>query len=277
MKLDGKVALVTGAARGQGRSHALRLAQEGASVVAVDSCRDVATVPYPCSSPEDLAETSRLLEKFPQPSLCRQVDVRSQAELDSVVADAVEQLGGMHIVCANAGIISRGRTWELSDDEWNDVIEINLTGVWRTIKAVVPSMIKQEQGGSIIITSSSGGLKGISGHSHYTASKHGVLGIARALAAEVAPYFIRVNTLHPGAVATPMILNDHTYKTFRPDLPGATRDDVASIFQSVNLLPIPFLEPVDISNAVVWLASDESRYVTGLAMSIDAGCVQKYS
>ena len=277
MRLNGKVALITGAARGQGRSHAVRLAEEGAAVIALDSCTDVASVPYPCASLSDLEETVRLIDEAGGQSLGRQVDVRSQQQLDDAVADGVAQFGGIDIVCANAGIISRGLTWELTDDEWNDVIDVNLTGVWRTVKSVMPTMIKQGRGGSIVIISSSGGLKGISGHAHYTASKHGVLGIARTLAAEAATHFIRVNSIHPGAVATPMILNEHTYEVFRPDLPNACREDVASIFQSVSMLPIPWVEPIDISNAVLWLASDESRYVTGLALSVDAGTIQKYT
>lgn len=277
LRLEGKVAFVTGAARGQGRSHALRLAREGAAIVAVDSCKDVATVHYPLGTPDDLKQTERLLEEMGRDCICRQVDVRDQKELEQVVREAAGRFGGIDVVCANAGILSQAPAWELTDDQWNDVIDINLTGVWRTVKAAIPSMIERGRGGSIIITSSTGGLKGISNHAHYCATKHGVVGLARTLAIELAPYSIRVNTVHPCATNTTMIHNQHEYAWFVPDNPTATREDVAPIFQSLNLLPVPWIEPEDVSNAVLWLASDEARFVTGSEVVVDAGTVQRYA
>ncbi len=276
MRVAGKVAFITGAGRGQGRSHAVRLAQEGATIVAIDSCTDVATVAYPMATLDDLNETKRLVEHTGQACLARQVDVRDQAGLNQVVADAVAQFGGIHIVCANAGITSHAKTWELTDDEWNDVIGINLTGVWRTLKAAVPAMIELNEGGSIILTSSSGGLRGIPNHTHYVAAKHGVLGIARTLAMELAEYSIRVNSVHPSAVDTTMIQNPHEYALFAPEKENPTSDDIEPVFRSLNLLPIPWVDAVDVSNAVVWLASDEARYITATSISIDAGATEMY-
>jgi SDR family mycofactocin-dependent oxidoreductase len=274
MRLESKVALVTGAARGQGRSHALRLAEEGARVVAIDACTDIASVPYQLATEEDLEESRQALATVGREFICQRADVRDQAQLDKVVSDAVARFGGIDIVCANAGITSHAAAWELSDSQWADVIDVNLTGVWRTVKAVIPSMIEQGRSGSIIITSSTAGLKGTRNHAHYSAAKHGVVGLARALAVELAEFSIRVNTVHPTGVDTKMIHNSHEYELFMPNHPNPTREDVAPVFQSLNLLPIPWIDPVDVSNAIVWLASDEARYVTGIALPIDAGNVQ---
>jgi (+)-trans-carveol dehydrogenase len=275
MRLSSKVALVTGAGRGQGRSHAVRLAQEGANVVAIDLCRQIDSAPYALSTEEDLEETRRLVTATGQLALCRRVDVRDQMGLDSVVDDAVKQFGGIDIVCANAGITTHAKTWEHSDAQWHDVIDVNLTGVWRTMKAVVPSMISRGAGGSIIVTSSSAGLRAIANHASYCATKFGVVGLARTLAIELAEYGIRVNTIHPTGVDTKMIHNPHEYKLFMPDHPNPSREDVAPLFADLNLLPVPWLDPVEISDAIVWLASDETRHVTGIALPIDAGSFLK--
>ncbi len=275
MRLESKVALVTGAARGQGRSHAVRLAEEGADVIAVDSCVQIGSAPYPMATPSDLQETVDRVEKTGRRILAREVDVRDQAALDAVVRAGVEAFGGLDVVVANAGITSHAKTWKLSDDEWQDVIDVNLTGVWRTVRAAVPGMIERGRGGSIVITSSTGGLRGLDNHAHYCAAKHGVVGLARTLALELAEYSIRVNTIHPTGVDTPMIHNEHEYQLFMPGHPDPTRDDVAPVFQNLNLLPVPWLDPVEISNAIVWLSSDQARYVTGVALPIDAGSLQK--
>jgi (+)-trans-carveol dehydrogenase len=272
MRLKSKVAFVTGAARGQGRAHAVRLAKEGARVVIIDACADNEAVAYPLPGPDELAQTADLVRAQGADVLARQVDVRDQQGLDAVIADALEAFGQLDIVCANAGITAHAKTWELSDAQWNEVVDVNLTGVWRTVKAAVPSMIERGQGGAIIITSSTCGLKGVNNHASYCAAKHGVVGLARTLALELAPYRVRVNTLHPTSVDTPMIQNDHEYQLFAPDHPHPTRSDAEPAFTKLNLIPdTPWLDPDEISSAIVWLASDEARHVTGIALPVDAG------
>jgi (+)-trans-carveol dehydrogenase len=274
-RLDGKVAFVTGAARGQGRSHALRLAEEGANIVALDLCEQIESVPYKMSNEEDLNETVRQVEDLDQRIVARKADVRDLAQVEAVVEEGISEFGRIDIVCANAGIFTLGPAHELSRSDWNDVIDTNLTGVWKTCRAVIPHMIERGEGGSIIITSSTAGIKGYANTAHYTASKHAVVGLARSMANELAPYMIRVNTVHPTSVDTPMIQNEMTYAMFRPDLEHPTRDDAREAFQALNALPIPWVEARDISNAVLWLASDEARYVTGIMVPVDAGMTQK--
>jgi len=272
MRLQSKVAFITGAARGQGRAHAIRLAKEGAKVVIIDACTQIDSVPYPLPDPGELALTARLVEEAGGAVLARQVDVRDSDGLNKAVADGLSAFGRLDIVCANAGITSHAKTWEHTEAQWNDIIDINLTGVWRTVKATVPPMIKLGQGGSIIITSSTAGLKGINNHASYCAAKHGVVGLARTLAYELAPHRVRVNTVHPTSVDTPMIQNDHEYRLFVPDHPHPTRGDVEPAFSQLNLIPgTPWLDPDEISSAIVYLASDEARYVTGIALPVDAG------
>jgi len=274
-RLDGKVAFVTGAARGQGRSHALRLAEEGANIVALDLCEQIESVPYKMSNEEDLNETVRQVEDLDQRIVARKADVRDLAQVEAVVEEGISEFGRIDIVCANAGIFTLGPAHELSRSDWDDVIGTNLTGVWKTCRAVIPHMIERGEGGSIIITSSTAGIKGYANTAHYTASKHAVVGLARSMANELAPYMIRVNTVHPTSVDTPMIQNEMTYGLFRPDLEHPTRDDAREAFQALNALPIPWVEARDISNAVLWLASDEARYVTGIMVPVDAGMTQK--
>ena len=274
-RLDGKVAFVTGAARGQGRSHALRLAEEGANIVALDLCEQIESVPYEMSNEEDLNETIRQVEDLDQRIVARKADVRDLAQVERVVEEGISEFGHIDIVCANAGIFTLGPAHELSRGDWNDVIDTNLTGVWKTCRAVIPHMIERGEGGSIIITSSTAGIKGYANTAHYTASKHAVVGLARSMANELAPHMIRVNTVHPTSVDTPMIQNEMTYGLFRPDLQHPTRDDAREAFQALNALPIPWVEARDISNAVLWLASDEARYVTGIMVPVDAGMTQK--
>jgi SDR family mycofactocin-dependent oxidoreductase len=270
-RLEGKTAFITGAARGQGRSHAVRLAEEGANIIAVDVCKDVDAVGYPMGSAADLAETERLVKETGGGIVIAEADVRSQADLEAAVAAGVEQFGTVDIVCANAGLTTYGKTWKLSDDEWQAIIDINLTGVWRTIKATVPVMIAGRQGGSIVITSSAGGRRGIPNAAHYVSTKHGVVGLMRTLANEVAHHRIRVNTVHPTAVDTALIQNEMTYKLFCPDIESPTREDAESRFLNSNPLGVPWVQPVDISNAIVWLCSDEGKYVTGSEIPVDAG------
>ncbi|KXF48842.1 3-ketoacyl-ACP reductase [Rhodococcus sp. SC4] len=269
--LTGKVALITGAARGQGRSHALRLAEEGADIVAVDICADIPTVPYPGATADDLQQTVKGVEEFDVRALAHQVDVRDSAGLARVVEDAVARLGHVDIVCANAGIGGMGVVWEYSDEEWQDMIDINLTGVWKTARAVVPQLIAQGTGGSIILTSSVAGRFPIANMGHYTAAKHGVTGVMRSLALELAPYNIRVNSLHPTTVDTPMVDNPTARAIFVPHMTNPTKEDAAPVMKGLNALPIPWIESRDVSNAVAFLVSDEARFITASTLWIDAG------
>jgi SDR family mycofactocin-dependent oxidoreductase len=275
-RVAGKVAFITGAARGQGRSHALRLAQEGADIIAVDLCGQIGTVPYPMASEADLAETVKEIEALDRRIVATQADVRDYAAVKAAVEDGVAQLGRLDIVAANAGIFSFGSLAELDDTTWQDMIDVNLTGVWHAAKATIPHL-RASGGGSIILTSSTAGLMAIPHIGHYTSAKHGVVGLMRTLALELAPDMIRVNSVHPTAVDTDMIQNSATYELFASDLPVAerTREVVGARFAELNALPIPWVEAVDISNAVLWLASDEARYVTGVTLPIDAGSLVK--
>ena len=246
-RLDGKVAFITGAARGQGRSHALRMAQEGADIIAVDISQQIETVPYGMATAEDLAETVRQVEALDRRIVASEADVRDYDALSAAVDEGVAQLGRLDIVSANAGIFSSATADELSDTAWNDMIAVNLTGVWHTAKAAIPHL-RAAGGGSMILTSSTAGIKGFPNFVHYVAAKHGVVGIMRTLALELAPDFIRVNSVHPTSVDTDMIQNDSLYALFAPDLPveERTRETLGGRFQALNALPIPWVEPVDI-------------------------------
>jgi (+)-trans-carveol dehydrogenase len=273
-RVSGKVALVTGAARGQGRSHAVRLAEEGADIVAMDIASQIDVVPYDLATTEDMAETVNLVEKCGQRILARQADVRDQGALDQLVVDGIAEFGHIDIVAANAGISQRGRpVWEMTEEQWQTVIDVNLTGVWHTIKAAVPAMVEAGNGGSIVLTASSTSIKARQNLGAYVSAKHGLTGLMRTLALELAQHDIRVNTVNPTSVPTQMLLSDRVYKLFRPDLENPTVDDAMDGFKSLQAMPIPWVEPVDVSNAVLWLASDEARYVTGVVLPIDAGSV----
>lgn len=275
-RVEGKVAFVTGAARGQGRAEAVRFAEEGADIIALDICSDIETVPYPGSTPEDLAETVRLVEGLDRRIVAREADVRDSAAVKAVLDEGVAELGGLDIVMANAGITSHGAIEELSDETWDTMIAINLTGVWKTTKAAVPHL-RARGGGSIIITSSGAGLIAPNNLGHYNAAKHGLVGLMRSLANELAPAMIRANSLHPTQVETPMIMNEATYRLFRPDLESPGREDIVELSTQMNGLPVPWVQPEDIANAALFLASDEARYITGLAMTVDAGICIKVS
>jgi SDR family mycofactocin-dependent oxidoreductase len=272
-RVEGKVAFITGAARGQGRSHAIRLAQEGADIIAVDLAGQIDSVPYPMATPGDLAQTVKEVEALDRRIVATEADVRDYGALKAAVDDGVAQLGRLDIVSANAGIFSFGTLDELPEQTWQDMIDVNLTGVWHAAKAAIPHLRAGARGGSIILTSSNAGLLAMPNIGHYVAAKHGVVGLMRTLALELAPEMIRVNSVHPTTVNTDMIQNAATYALFAPDLEekDRTKERIAERFQALNALPVPWVEPVDISNAVLWLASDESRYVTGVTLSIDAG------
>ena len=281
-RVEGKVAFITGAARGQGRAHAVRLAQEGADIIAIDICKPIAGFLMPPSTPEDLAKTADLVRGHNRRIFTAEIDVRDYEALKAAVDSGVEQLGRLDVIVANAGISNAGNDNggtldKVSERDWQDMIDVNLSGVWKTVKAGVPHMLAGGRGGSIVLTSSVNGFKAYSNLllGHYVASKHGVVGLMRAFAVELGHHMIRVNSVHPTFVNTPMLLNEGLYKMIRPDLENPGPDDLAPFCQAFHTLPIPWLEAEDISNAVLFLASDESRYITGVTLPIDAGSCLK--
>jgi (+)-trans-carveol dehydrogenase len=269
--LDGKVAFITGAARGQGRSHAITLAREGADIIAVDLCQQASTVPYPMATPEDLAETVKEVEALDRRIIAAQADIRDLARLTEVVDQGVAELGRLDIVLANAGISTPAPTLEMDELVWNEMIDINLTGQWKTLRASVPHIIAGGRGGAVVITSSLAAMYTNANTAHYSAAKAGLVMLMKTMAKELAPQSIRVNTVHPTTVATGMILNEPTYKLFRPDLEHPTREDFEVAALTLNKLPVAALEPSDISNAILYLVSDSGRYVTGITHVVDAG------
>jgi (+)-trans-carveol dehydrogenase len=274
-RVEGKVAFITGAARGQGRSHAIRLAQEGADVIAIDICQQIDTVPYGLATSGDLEQTVKDVEALGRRIVATQTDVRDYAAVKAALDGGVAQLGRLDIVSANAGIYSSGAMADLDQRTWQDMLDVNLTGVWHTVKPAIPHL-RAAGGGSIILTSSNLGLKGVMNAGHYVAAKHGVVGLMRTLALELAPDLIRVNCLNPTTVNTDMIQNSHTYELFAPDVPAAERTELVNErFKQLNTMPVPYVDSVDVSNALLWLASDEARYVTGVTLPVDAGSLLK--
>jgi (+)-trans-carveol dehydrogenase len=275
-RVEGKVAFITGAARGQGRSHAVRLASEGADIIAVDICKPIANVVYPASTPEDLAETVERVEKLGRRIIASEVDVRDYDALAAAVDAGVQELGRLDITVANAGIGNAGnKLHKIGEHIWRDMIDVNLSGVWKSVKAAVPHLLAGGRGGSIILTSSVGGMKAHPHTGHYIAAKHGVVGLMRTFAVELGQHSIRVNSVHPTQVNTPMALNEATFRLFAPDKENPGPEDFAPVSQMMHTLPVPWVEPEDISNAVLFFASDESRYVTGVQLPVDAGCLLK--
>ena len=273
-RLSGKVAFITGAARGIGRAQAVRFAEEGADVIGVDLCGPVDTVLIDPATREDLDETAAAVRAAGGRFSAHVADVRDGEALRAAVAAGVDALGGLDVVCATAGITSRGKVDELSEDAWKTMLDVNLTGVWQTTKAAIPHLIDRGAG-SIVLVSSIAGLRGLYGVSHYVAAKHGVVGLMRSLAQEMAPYGIRVNTVHPTNVNTPMIQNDVVRGGFRPDLETVSLEEFAASAKTMNMLDIPWVEPVDIANASLFLASDEARYITAVTLPVDAGSTQR--
>jgi SDR family mycofactocin-dependent oxidoreductase len=271
--LDGKVAFVTGAGRGQGRASALRLAREGADVIALDVAGDpLTTLTYGLATPADLDETISLIEAEGRRAVRGVADVRHLAEIQAVVAEGLEALGRIDLVHANAGIGSWAVTWEMSEEQWREMIDVNLTGVFNTVRAALPSMVERGEGGALVLTSSTAGLIGYMNTAHYTAAKHGVIGLVKVLAQELGPHRIRVNAVCPTTVNTPLVINDATFELFAPDVQNPGPDDVRAAFAGLNAYEdLPWIEPEDVAEAVAWLLSDEARYVTGIALPVDGG------
>ena len=267
-KLSGKVALVTGGARGQGRAHALALAAEGADIAILDICEQIATVPYDMSRPDDLAGTVKEVEALDRRVSAHQVDMRDGAAVQSAVDAVIAELGAIDVLVVNHGIWTRGALWDLSEDEWQDMIDVNLTAVWRALKSVGPHMVDRLSG-AIVLTSSVNGMEGQAGSAHYTAAKHGVLGLMRSAALEFAPFGIRVNAICPGFVDTAMTNWQGCYD-MTGGKPGSTREDHERNSRHWHAIG-GLIQPAEVSGAVVWLASDDASRVTGVALPVDAG------
>lgn len=275
-RLDGKVAIITGGARGQGRAHAIRLAEEGAEIVVSDVAAQLTTVPYPMSTEDDLAETVRQVEGLDRRCVSVKADARSAADCARVADAAMSEFGRIDILSVNHGIANFGGIVDTSEELWDEMIDTNLKGVWQSVKAVVPHMVAGGRGGAITLTSSVAGIKAYYGTMAYGAAKHGVIGLMKVMAAELGPHMIRVNAICPATVNTPMVDNDLTIGLFTGGKPG-TMEDIKFASQSMNLMPVPWCEARDISNALLWLSSDEARYVTGLAVTVDMGLFQQPS
>jgi len=266
-KLEGQVAFITGAARGQGRSHAVRLAEEGADIIGIDLCAQIDTVPYPMATPDDLAQTAKEVSALGRRMFTQVADVRDAASLQRALDAGVAELGPVDIVLANAGIATM--SLHPREEEWQDLIDVNLTGVYNTIRIAIPAMIERGKGGSIVITSSVAGMVGSSSHTPgelgYAAAKHGLLGLMRTYANSLAPYSIRVNSVHPTGVNTPMIINEALQEFLQSHAASGLS----------NALPVALVESQDVSNAIAWLVSEDARYVTGILLPVDAGFSNK--
>jgi (+)-trans-carveol dehydrogenase len=274
-RFEGKTVFISGGARGQGRSHARRFALEGANIVTFDVCEPVPKSQAPTATPEDLAETVEIIEGLDRRIVAEQADVRDFAAVERVIAAGLEAFGQIDVVVANAGIGGdAGVFWEISEESFDNVVDVDLKGVWNTVRAAVPSMIESGPGGAIVITSSAAGLKGYPHIADYVAAKHGVVGLMRVMAQELAEHGIRANSVHPTNVNTPIFVNDTVKKLFIPDLEdpeSLSVEDFEAAVRPMNLLPVGWVEPEDITAAVTWLASPEARYVTGVTLPVDAG------
>lgn len=274
-RFEDKVVFISGAARGQGREHAVRFASEGARIIGVDVCEDVPSVPYPLATEEDLAETVRRVESAGGAMHAERADVRDLDALRSAVRAGMDRFGRLDVIVANAGTYSPGPVQWLTSEAWDETIGINLTGVFNTVRAGVNRILEQGEGGAVVITSSTAGLRGFYGSPAYNAAKHGVVGLMRSLALELAPNNVRVNTVHPTSTHTPMIINDVFPKLVRMDLDDPTVDDAADFLRPQQALVTPWVEAGDISDAVLWLCSEEARYITGVTLPVDAGALLK--
>ena len=268
--MEGKVVLITGAARGQGRSHAIRLAEAGADIIATDICAPIPLVRYPMADSEDLAETVREVEKRGRRCLAYEADSRDAARMRDVLADAVRTLCRLDTVVVNHGInVPHQPTDDGVDDVWDVVIDVQLTSVWRTISASLDHLT--ENGGSIVVTSSAAGLIGISGNMAYAAAKHGLIGLVKALAQDLGRYNIRVNAVCPGTVNTMLTFNEHNLGMFMPGRDDAGYSDMDWALEALNILPVRWVDAEAISEAVLYLSADSGKFVTGIALPVDAG------
>ncbi|MFE9327507.1 mycofactocin-coupled SDR family oxidoreductase [Nocardia sp. NPDC052278] len=271
-RVEGRIALVTGPAQGQGRAHALELASEGADLVLVDLLQDHEDVHYPMGTREQLDDTAAECEKRGAKVLVHVADVRDRAAMEAVVADAQVKLGVIDLVVANAGVCpSSIPFWEIGARRWSTIMDINVLGVLNTVSAAVPGMVENDIQGSVVITASLLGLKAGRNIADYAAAKHAVVGLMRSMALELAPRMIRVNALAPNSVDTNMINNPTIFKAFRPDLEHPVREDVIEAFRSLQPMPVPWTQPEDIAKAMIYLASHESRHVTGIVLPVDLG------
>jgi SDR family mycofactocin-dependent oxidoreductase len=274
-RLAGKVAVISGAARGQGRSHAIRMAEEGADIIAIDLCAQIDSVPYPMGTPEDLAYTVEQVEKLDRRIVSRQADVRERDQLRAAVDDGVAELGRLDVVVANAGIFP---SKDKEPSAFIDAMDVDLIGVLNLVAVSLPHL---DNGASIIITGSTAGLMDSTldnpvlgpGAVGYGLAKKMLVQYTESLALQLAPRMMRVNAIHPTNTDTNLLHHDDLYKVFRPDLENPTRDDAELAFPFFHAMPIPYVDPIDISHAVVFLASDESRYITGVQLRVDAGCL----
>jgi (+)-trans-carveol dehydrogenase len=274
-RFEDQVVLISGVARGQGRNHAIRFAREGARIIGVDICRDLEHAPYPGATKADLDETVQLVEAAGGAMHAEVADVREYGPTKEAVDRGIERFGRLDVILANAGTYAPMPVQFVAVDSWKETVDINLSGVFHTIKAGLPAMVERQEGGAIVITSSIAGLKGFYGTPAYNASKHGVVGLMRSLALELAPNRIRVNSVHPTSVYTPMIVNDVFPQLVRGDKPDPDMDDVAEFLRKQQAMDVPWIEVDDVTNAVMWLCSDEARYVTGVTLPIDAGTLVK--
>jgi SDR family mycofactocin-dependent oxidoreductase len=276
--LEGKVAFVTGAARGMGRNHAVRLAERGVDLIALDVNRSIGSVPYPGSTPEDLAETVALVEGLGRRIVAREADVRDVAAVRAIVDEGVAELGRLDIVIPNAGIASVAAAGDMTPEAWDDMIGINLTGAWNAFSAALPHVRAAGRGGSVVFIGSTAAHRPVPNLTHYVAAKHGVIGMTKTLALELGPENIRVNAVSPTNVDTPMVQNEFIMKLFMPDLEHPSRADAElpdSPYRQANVIPIPWIDADDVTNVLLFLVSDEARYITGIAIPVDAGFLIK--
>jgi SDR family mycofactocin-dependent oxidoreductase len=272
------VAFITGAARGQGRNHAVRLAERGVDIIALDINRSIGTVPYAGPGPEELAETVAQVEALGRRIFARDADVRDAAAVKAVVDEGVAEFGRLDIVVPNAGIASVAAAGELAEDIWNDMIGINLSGAWHAVSAALPHVRAGGRGGSIVLIGSVASHKAVPNLTHYVAAKHGVIGVMKTLALELGPENIRVNAISPTNVDTPMVQNEFIMKLFLPEIESPTRadaEDPDSAYVLANAIPVPWIEVEDVTNALLFLVSDAARYITGVALPVDAGFLLK--
>lgn len=275
-RMDGKVAFITGAGRGQGRAHAVRLAEEGADIIALDVLENLEGFAYPMASTADRDEVVAQVESLGRRIIFEKADIRDLPRLQEVASAGVAEFGHIDVVVANAGAASPAVSYTMSEERFVETIDMFLTSAWRTIRAVAPHMIEAKRGGSIILISSTSGLIGVANMPHYVAAKHGVTGLMKACAIELGPFDIRVNAVAPSNVNTPMLHSPAIREVWTGNA-AATDEEIKPVMAAMHILDVPWVEPVDVSHAVLWLASDEARYVTGSTIPVDAGALAPFT